>query len=148
MANVVALPAVDVRPVEALHYAPPEKHRRHSVLAILANMSGTYPLVLAGLLYGQWVLSWYFLGHIPRSSLDDPKYITGANWMHPLTYMALVASLPAFFVGLGLSVLYLLMIRSRTQPAAIRMTIFTALWISIYTLLNWDPAHVLYWWMD
>jgi hypothetical protein len=63
-----------------LDYARPERlGPRLRLLDVWAWIFLLCPLLLVASLDGQWLLSWAVLGHIPRPSLDDPKYIDGAS---------------------------------------------------------------------
>src|SRR5262249_48228957 len=61
-------------------------------LRAAAWVASLYPLLLLFLLYATWFTAWAVLGHRPRSSLDDPKFIS------PLVE---VPYLSTFLLGLG-----------------------------------------------
>ena len=133
---------------QSLDYARPTARRPSRVLAYFAHATLAYPLFLLASLYGQWLLSWYVLGHQPQPSLDDPKSIDGASWMHGITYIAIMGFLPAAGVALALNILYAVDRRLRWVGLAIRAVSLLALWVGTFVVLNVDPGMVLYWWFD
>jgi hypothetical protein len=52
-----------------------------------------YPLFILGSIYATWFTAWCVLGHQPRMSLDDPKYIS------PIVDIAFIST-AVFMVGL------------------------------------------------
>ncbi|HEV8608332.1 MAG TPA: hypothetical protein VGQ99_23570 [Tepidisphaeraceae bacterium] len=133
---------------ETLDYAGPGPQRRSLTLALLANGMLMYPVVLAGLVYGEWLLAWFCLGHEPRSSLDDPKYINGSSWMHPITGIALLGAIPAAIAGLAFNGIYVGLLRVRPKRIAVRFAVLVLFWLAIFILMSLDPRGVLYWWFD
>ena len=133
---------------QALDYERPTHRPPSRVLGFFANVTAAYPVLLLGALYGQWLLSWWVLGHRPQPSLDDPKYIDGANWMHVVTYFALLGFVPAGCGALALNTLYLVGHRLRGHRLLMRIAVVGALWLGTFLLLRWDPGLVLYWWFD
>ena len=117
-------------------------------LVVLANTTAAYPLLALGALYGQWLVSWWSLGHQPRPSLDDPKYIVGASWMHDITCLALMGCVP---VGCGAAILNTLHF-VRHQSSGLRLSVRTSaiagLWLGALLLLRSDPGLVVCWWLD
>lgn len=132
---------------QALDYEPPSA-RPSRALGLAAGLAAAYPLLLLGALYGQWLLSWWMLGHQPVSSLDDPKFIDGASWMHPVTGLALLGSVPAGAGALALNAIYIALRRPPVIAALLRIGLVVALWVGTLLLLRWDPGEVLYWWLD
>ena len=133
---------------QPLEYATPAAARPSRALAFLAHATLLYPLFLLGALYGQWLLSWLALGHRPQPSLDDPKFINGASWMHGITLWALTGFIPAGCVGAVLNVLYVVDQRFGLRRAFTRVVLLVSLWVGTVFLLRWDPGRVLYWWLD
>lgn len=123
-------------------------YSRSRWLPLLAHASLVYPVFPAILLYGEWVLAWYMLGHIPRPSLDDPKFIDGSSWMHPLFFLAFLGLMPVFFVALPLNTFYLANNQMGWRHRALRIVAFLFLWAGLVVLLVADPGHVVYWWLD
>jgi hypothetical protein len=133
---------------QALDYERPTHRPPTRVFGFLSNATAAYPLLLVSALYGQWLLSWWVLGHRPQPSLDDPKYIVGANWMHGVTGCALLGFLPAGFAALALNTLYAAGHRLRGIRLVARIVLVVSLWLGTFLLLRWDPGLVLYWWFD
>ncbi len=48
---------------------------RNRIEQVIVVVFHAYPLVLLASLYLTWFAGWVALGHPPRPSLDDPKYI-------------------------------------------------------------------------
>jgi H+/Cl- antiporter ClcA len=117
-------------------------------LPLLAHVSLLYPLLPAILLYGEWLLARYMLGHIPRPSADDPKFIDGSSWMHPLVSLAFVGLIPGFFVALLLNLVYLADDKTGWRRRMLRIAAFLILWAGLVVLLVSDPGRVVYWWLD
>src|SRR5258706_6473936 len=124
---------------QALDYAPPVVRPPSRVLAIFAHLSLAYPLFLVGSLYGEWFLAWHILGHEPRCSLDDPKYIDGSSWMHPIAGIAIMGLMPAAVGALALNTLYVINRRLRGGRLLIRIAWLLALWLGMIAPLRFVP---------
>jgi hypothetical protein len=133
---------------QSLDYEQPTHRPPSRVLRFFAHATAAYPVILLGALYGQWLLSWWMLGHRPQPSLDDPKYIDGANWMHIVTCFALLGFLPAACAAVTLNALYVVGHRLRGFRLFVRIAVVSTLWLGTFLLLRWDPGFVLYWWID
>ena len=133
---------------QSLDYAPPTARRPSRVLAYFAHATLAYPLFLLASLYGQWLLSWYVLGHQPQPSLDDPASIDGASWMSGITFVAIMGFLPAAGVALALNILYAVDSRLRGVRLMVRAFTLLALWVGTMVLIRVDPGFVVYWWFD
>ena len=133
------------RPID---YASPDARRPSRLLALFAHVTLIYPLLLLGCLYGQWLLSWLVLGHRPQPSLDDPKFIDGASWMHGITLFALMGFIPVGCVAAVFNVLYVVNRRLSLRRVFARIVALAMLWVGTIFLLRWDPGLVVYWWMD
>jgi hypothetical protein len=112
-----------------------------------------YPLLALALLYGTWLAAAVSLGHWPRPSRDDPKYINGfVSTLHTMTWIAIMFASPAFaanaiaLVADGVSRWWY----NRRFPAkTIALAgIAACLWITVIALVKIDPGRVLYWFMD
>lgn len=124
-------------------------HRPPSrILPFSAHLSAGYPILLLASLYGQWLLSWWVLGHRPLPSLDDPKYKDGASWMHLVTFALLMGLLPAACGALVLNIRYVLKRHLRGVRLLLRIAAVVLLWAGTIVLLSRDPGGVVYWWMD
>jgi hypothetical protein len=133
---------------QPLDYAPPAYHPSSRLLAVGAHLTLAYPLFMLGSLYGQWLLSWYMLGHRPLPSMDDPKFIDGASWMGPLTGVAILGFFPVGCAAIVLNVLYI--VRARLDGARLfyRILALVMLWPGTLFVLRFDPARVILWWLD
>jgi len=125
-----------------------DSHSKSSWLPILADLTLVCPLFLVVLLYGEWLLAWWILGHMPIPSLDDPKYIDGSSWMHPVVALALLVSVPAFFAALLLNALNSAINPTGWRRGVVRIAAFLLFWAGTPTLLRLDPGGVVYWWLD
>src|SRR5215218_1910999 len=93
---------------QPLEYAPPPPPPpRSRVLAFFANVTLAYPLLLISALYGEWLLAWHALGHVPRASLDDPKDVEGSSWMHLPAGLLLMGFVPAAVAAMFCNAFYL-----------------------------------------
>lgn len=115
-------------------------------VAFIAYLLALYPLVVLALLYGEWLLAWWMLGHPPRPSLDDPKSIAVASQMHLLTALALMSLLPAGWGAVVATVVDALSQRLPRRSLLIRAACLLAPWMGTFILLRSDPGRVLYWW--
>ncbi len=133
---------------QALDYERPRHRPPSRLLGRAATCTAAYPLLMLNLLYGQWLLSWWVLGHRPRPSLDDPKNVFGVNWLHIITAAALVGFVPAGCGALVLNTLYVVGRRLGLLCLLVRLTVVVAIWSGSFLLLDRDPGRVLYWWLD
>lgn len=133
---------------QALDYAPPVARRRSRFLSVLALATTLYPLFVFVSLYGQWLLSWLVLGHRPVPSMDDPKYIDGASWMHVITGVALIGFLPVGCMALILNTVHMAYHRLPAIRVLWRVLLLVGLWMGAVLILRWDPGRVVYWWLD
>jgi hypothetical protein len=123
--------------------------RRSRLLAILAHATLAYPLIVLGLLYGQWLVAWIALGHKPSLwGNDDPKFITVSSWMHPVTAIALLAMLPLGFTAIVSNIVYILKYRLSSCQATIRLHVLLGLWLGTLVSLFQDPHGIVQWWID
>jgi len=132
----VGLALVVVIPVTAA--APASRVR------IAAWVLSLYPVMVPVCLYATWVTAWCVLGHRPRSSLDDPKFISPiVDVPYRMTHLSVSCWPVSIGIGLVLAV----------SPFKHRPRI-NALWIlplarlSIFAILVWDTMGVLEWFMD
>lgn len=134
--------------IQTLDYARPAPRRPSRTLAFAAHLASSYPLLLLGSLYGEWLLASLMLGHQPRPSLDDPKGISGSSWMHPIPFVALMGMLPAACATLILNALYVINSRIRGRRLLTRLAGLLSLWLGMLATLRLDPLKVLFWWLD
>jgi hypothetical protein len=133
---------------QALEYERRIDRPPSRALGFFANVTGAYPLLLLGSLYGQWLLSWWVIGHRPQPMVDDPKWIDGANEMMLVTFCAMMGFVPAGLGALALNVWYVVRRRLRGSPLLVRIIVIAVLWLGTVVLLLCDPASVLEWWFD
>ena len=115
----------------------------------LTVASWLYPVVLVASFYATWAIAWVMLGHMPRPSLDDPKYISG--WVI-LPYCISMVLLIAFPTALGGGVIWTVWSgvqrKFRGLTTASAFTLLMAVWIAAITFLRIDPWRVGDWFMD
>ena len=122
-------------------------------ISAAACISSSYPVFLSLSLYSTWLAAWYKLGHRPRISLDDPKFIGPlVTVLHRLTWVLLgqfepVSKTCLFLIPISA---FCSLVRGKTSPP---VTISLAavpffFWISCVLLLRWDPGLVVYWFLD
>jgi hypothetical protein len=131
-----------------LEYALPAARPPSRPLALFADVSAAYPLLLIACLYGEWLLAWYMLGHAPEPWVDDPKDIVGSSWMNFLTGLAILGLGPAFILALVMNALHVGYHRLFGLRLAVRVAAIFLLWVGLYALLRGDPGSVVKWWFD
>lgn len=106
----------------------------------------TYPLALIVSLLAAWLTAWAMLGHLPRPSLDDPKYI---GWQVDISYT--IAGI--LLIGCPAAALVGLMIECIAEHGSwfVRVAsclMFVGLWTATIYLLRWDPFRIVEWFFD
>jgi hypothetical protein len=114
----------------------------------LAIASLLWPALVVVLLYGEWLLATWSLGHLPRPSMDDPKNIAVSNWIHFFTLAAILGAVPAALLAPVLSAIEIFVNRPTIARGLIRLAAVIVSWAVLVLLVKWDPGRVLYWWMD
>jgi hypothetical protein len=122
--------------------------RRPRLLRFLADATLLYPFFVVGSLYGQWLLSWHMLGHMPIYMTDDPKYISGASWMHLVTAIALLGIMPVACAALACNCAHICRDRSSAAQASFRVCSLVGLWLGMVITIVRDPHGILEWWLD
>lgn len=117
-------------------------------LVRLANATALYPLFLLGSLYGQWLVSWWILGHRPRPSLDDPKDLVGASWLCDGNVLALVGFVPMVGATALLNTVFFCAHREPSLRLCLRILGILGLWIGTLLFLRADPWRVVEWLVD
>ena len=131
------------------HHADPSfLRRRGPALSGLTLLCALYPLAATALLYSEWLLAGWSLGHIPRPALDDPKYIAGSRWLHIFTWPVVVGMVPAAVAALVLTAAFIRVNQLNFTHALVRTCVVMAPWVLLFLLLHWDPGNVLYWFLD
>ena len=124
----------------------PGSSRRWLFLTVASCL---YPVVLVASFYATWVVAWGMLGHMPRPSLDDPKYISG--WLvvpYNITMLLLIAFPAALAGGVFWTLWSVVQRKFRSLTTASALTLLVALWIAAITFLRVDPWRVGDWFMD
>jgi hypothetical protein len=132
---------------ETLEYARPAPREPFRLLAACAHFTLVYPILALGLLYGQWMISWCILGHMPRPYVDDPAQITVANGLHSQTHIAFAGLIPAIWAGIALNLVYVPLRQLGLARGAQRGLVFVAVWLGAYLLIRHDPFSVVSWLM-
>jgi hypothetical protein len=138
-----------------LGYSPPERPERTArVMRRLVVLGSVYPFALLASMYHMWIAGRYALGWWPRPSLDDPKDITGAWYELASAVFGLLfaGALPAMAGTMAFGVLALTEMPSSAprRPAdVVRFVVVPiVIWAAAVAVVHWDPARVLYWYMD
>jgi hypothetical protein len=107
--------------------------------------SSLQPAVVLSYLYLTWVTAWCVLGHTPRPSLDDPKYISPVVDV-PYAMFAFSASYGwVICAGTGT----LLSTVSYARGSYIRpLLVLPFAWVGGFFALILDPLDVFGWYMD
>jgi len=108
-----------------------------------------YPLLVLGLLYGEWLLGWFVLGHPPRPTIDDPKFLEGTSWVHPITVLGFFGLLPAACAALVLNVMDTTLTAQKSYfRVGVRLLLLFTIWYGFIIHLSWDPGGIFDWWLD
>ncbi len=132
--------------VQNITHAPGEGMRPWIVYLAYAVL--VYPIVPLLALYGEWGLAWFHLGHQPLPSADDPKFIDGSSWMHPVVELALVFYYPACCAAPVFISTCVAIAHDDWKKRALKLVAIPCLWIGSVVLLILDPWGVMYWWLD
>ncbi len=103
-----------------------------------------YPVALVASFYGTWFTAWVVLGHQPRPSLDDPKYISAlVDGPYLLTMVLMMCTPAAMLLGLVFAA------PGATPRKRVAATFGLALvWVAVVAWLRLDPWDVGTWYMD
>jgi hypothetical protein len=134
-----------------LDYAD-DRPRSSRWLKWLMLLASSYSLLLLFSLYMTAIVAAICLGHWPRPSLDDPKYISPVVEIPYALTACLLMGLP---VGVVLNIVVLFVHAIRLWEARVPLSrhvwpwLFGGmLWMLGILVLSWDPLGVLYWYMD
>jgi hypothetical protein len=111
-------------------------------------------VLLLSSLYATWLTAWFVLGHRPRPSLDDPKFISPlVSFPHGLTWLLIVGIVPALTICIIFVLVSAYLCISRRERGWVvgTMSVLVVpplLWSSALVVLGWDPGNVVYWFMD
>jgi hypothetical protein len=103
------------------------------------------PAVVLFYLYATWATAWCVLGHRPRPSLDDPKFIS------PVVDVPYVMFAFSLFYGWMICACTGLLLGAVCAARRRNIRPLVALpfvWLAGYFALVLDPLGVLYWWFD
>jgi hypothetical protein len=120
---------------------------------IAAGAFACYPLLPLACLYATWWAAWYSLGHSPRPSLDDPKFIGPlVDSPYAATELLLDGCLPALLVNVVLVVIefgrMLYSNHDRLGRLAARLGLPMVSWPLAFCWLRIDPGDVMNWFID
>ena len=120
---------------------------------IAAWATSCYPILLLVSLYTTLVAAWYALGHQPRPSLDDPKFIGPlVNGPHFATWMLLDGFLPVllFNAVLGTIEFVRTLHAGRESLGRFAATVGPPMlsWPLVFLWIKADPGDVFNWFMD
>jgi hypothetical protein len=142
VASILSLPIVWAAPGRKLRAA--------------AFVSSLYPVWLLLSVYATWFTAWVALGHRPRSSLDDPKFISpfvlvpwASTW---LLILGVYIALP-FCVFLTIACIAQNVRREDSRPPSIATLILVPIisWLSLYAILHYGAFkcdYILEWFFD
>jgi hypothetical protein len=107
--------------------------------------SSLQPAVVLFYLYATWATAWCVLGHRPRPSLDDPKFISPVVEVPYVMFgfSIMLGWMICACTGLLLSAVCLVRRRNIRPLLALPFA-----WLAGYLALVLDPLGVLYWYMD
>ena len=107
-------------------------------------VAALHPLMVLVYLYATWFTAWSILGHRPRRSLDDPKYISPfVDVPYAMTLISFLAW--PISVGAGFALVFgAFLNRARAYP----LIILPLAGLAASMALMSDPLWVLDWFMD
>jgi len=126
--------------------------RRIKAAAWVASL---HPIYLLISLHVTWITAWYVLGHRPRISFDDPKFIGAAVDCPYIATAILLISLPFSFLGfIVLNMIDLCSTRPMNREVEPRIIDKAAIllrslvWIAGFLILRIDRFKVFDWFLD
>jgi hypothetical protein len=131
----------------------PDVPRPSRVLSAANLGLGIYPIQFLVAFYSTWLAAWFALGHPPRPSLDDPKFIgLPVDVFYAATILHMIGA-PAILGAHAILLMIWSYVELVDNPRRIvRMGPFLVLpfllWGLTYATFRWDPGRVLYWFMD
>lgn len=118
-----------------------------SAVHALGVAAALYPLFFAVAYYGEYLLAWLHLGHVPAPSLNDPKGIH--PWLHTAVVVLFLGLPGAVVVSVALTFGALRFELVSHARLALHIGISLASWALLWTLLSCDALqHINTWWAD
>lgn len=103
-----------------------------------------YPLMTPVYLHLTWIAAWCALGHRPRSSFDDPKYISPlVDVPYVMTYLSSIVWPISIVVGLTFAAF-----RHSRRSGPNPLPILLAVWSFAFAIIRYDPLNVVGWFLD
>lgn len=133
---------------EAPDYADHPPSSQPGAVTIGAYLVAAYPVFFLAALYGEWFVAWSVLGHEPRPSIDDPKFIRGIGWADVAVTMGFLGLLPSGCAALVLTLSIAMDKDERGRRLAVLIGWLLACWAGTMLWLCWDPHRVAEWWID
>jgi hypothetical protein len=117
-------------------------------------ITSIYPYLILSSFYATWLAAWCALGHRPRVSLDDPKYIGPV--------VDAVGAVPVILAEFGIPLIWFVcapvmfavsywnMAQKKTPPwnGTLQLLVPLFAWLSAYAILRGDPGWVIEWYFD
>jgi hypothetical protein len=107
-----------------------------------------YPVMIPVYLYLTWLMAWCVLGHRPRPSLDDPKFLGPIAQVPAAMFYLSIQSWPIVWKISAGAYVILTIDWLRRQSMFIPLLIPPCAWLVAFLILMWDSQRVLYWYMD
>lgn len=107
-----------------------------------------YPVALVGSFWATWQVAHLSLGHAPRPSLDDPKYINDVVGSLHLGTTLMLLLLPGFALSSLLFGATAAFDRARAGKRLLVATGSAVLLTAAILLLRADPFRIVTWFMD
>jgi hypothetical protein len=125
------------------------KSDRHRRLRYGANFTLAYPIIVVGLFYADWFLSWYNIGHKPSIwGDDDPYYDCGSKWLYTITFFALAGVLPVGCLSVISHIAHVYCNRLSAAQASLRLFTLVSLWLGMICWFISDGHQIMVWWID
>jgi hypothetical protein len=136
----------DPLPPSTLNYS--RSADRHPRLRRAANLLLGTPLLAYVPLYSEWVSAWVVLGHRPRPTFDDPKYIMHTWLTSLIIHGAGAITLPAIIAAIVVTILHCRNNRVSVNEMITRAGIFSTPFFAYFGLFFFDPGRVFEWLLD
>ena len=133
---------------EKRDHQQPLLRRLSKLLKYAAIGSLFFPLLITSALYGQWLVATWRLGHFPRNDMSNDPAESTYLWMHLLTMLSLLGTMPATLIAFVLNIIDLKRNPSTRLQRVTRISILLVSWSVLYVLFSVDPGGVLGWWID